>query len=69
MNLQVERIAELAIQLQLTGIEPQAFPLAQQAAKEEWDYLQFLEKYCILKCRSDSNGNRLCLPVWLDFLR
>ncbi len=44
MNLQVERIAELALQLKLTGIETQAITLAQQAAKEEWDYLHFLEQ-------------------------
>jgi len=44
MNLQIERIAELAIQLKLTGIETQAISLAQQAAKEEWDYLHFLEQ-------------------------
>jgi hypothetical protein len=44
MNLQVERIAELVIQLKLTGIEIQAISLAQQAAKEEWDYLRFLEQ-------------------------
>ena len=44
MNLQVERLAELAIQLNLTGIETQAISLAQQAAREEWDYLQFLEQ-------------------------
>ncbi len=44
MNLQLQRITELTAQLQLAGVEMQAVPLAQQAAKEEWDYLQFLEK-------------------------
>jgi len=44
MNLQIERIAELATQLKLTGIETQAIALAQQAVKEEWGYLHFLEK-------------------------
>ena len=44
MNLQLQRLTELTTQLQLTGVEMQAVPLAQQAAKEEWDYLQFLEK-------------------------
>ncbi len=34
MNLQLERIAGLAIQLKLTGIETQAISLAQQAAKK-----------------------------------
>ena len=44
MNLQLQRITELTTQLQLAGVEMEAVPLAQQAAKEEWDYLQFLEK-------------------------
>lgn len=44
MNLQLERINELTATLQLPGIEIHATTLAQQAAKEEWDYLQFLEK-------------------------
>jgi DNA replication protein DnaC len=43
MNLQLERLTELAIQLQLSGVETQAVSLAQQAAQEEWHYLQFLE--------------------------
>ena len=42
MNLQWERISELTQSLQLSGIETHAVSLAQQAAKEEWDYLQFL---------------------------
>jgi DNA replication protein DnaC len=52
MNLQVERIAELTTQLQLPGVENLAVSLAQQAAKEEWDYLQFLES--ILKAETQS---------------
>ncbi len=43
MNLQLERLTELTGQLQLSGVETQAIPLAQQAAKQEWNYLQFLE--------------------------
>ena len=43
MNLQLQRLTELTAQLQLSGVETQATTLAQQAAKEEWDYLQFLE--------------------------
>ena len=44
MNLQIERLTELTNQLKLNGVEMNAIQLAQQAAKEEWDYLQFLEK-------------------------
>lgn len=43
MNLQLERLTELTTKLQLSGVETQAVSLAQQAAKEEWHYLQFLE--------------------------
>ena len=44
MNLQLERLAVLTDELQLPGIESNAVALSQQAAHEEWDYLQFLEK-------------------------
>lgn len=56
MNLQVERIAELTLQLQLSGVENQAVSLAQQAAKEEWDYLQFLES--ILQAETQTRHQR-----------
>jgi DNA replication protein DnaC len=44
MNLQLERISELTHPLKLPGLNLSASHLAQQAAKEEWDYLQFLER-------------------------
>jgi DNA replication protein DnaC len=44
MNLQLERISELTHPLKLPGLNLSASDLAQQAAKEEWDYLQFLER-------------------------
>lgn len=44
MNHQLTRLAALTAQLQLPGVEINAPGLAQQAAKEEWDYLQFLEQ-------------------------
>lgn len=44
MNLQQARIGELTAELQLPGIDASACDLAQQAAKEEWDYLTFLEQ-------------------------
>jgi len=44
MNLQLARLHELTEELQLAGVETNATALAQQAAKEEWDYLQFLER-------------------------
>ncbi len=44
MNLQLERLTELTTQLQLSGVENHATPLAQEAAKQEWSYLHFLEK-------------------------
>ncbi len=44
MNLQSERITQLTDELKLPGIDVNAIVLAQQAAKEEWDFLQFLEK-------------------------
>jgi len=52
MNLQLERISELTQTLQLPGIEAQAVTLAQQAAKEEWDYLQFLEQILSAECQA-----------------
>ncbi len=44
MNLQLDRISELTCELKIPGVETNATALAQQAAKEEWDYLQFLER-------------------------
>lgn len=44
MNLQLDRIGELTGELKIPGVETNAIALAQQAAKEEWDYLQFLER-------------------------
>jgi DNA replication protein DnaC len=52
MNLQLERIGELTHELQLPGIGTNATGLAQQAAKEEWDYLQFLERILQSETRS-----------------
>lgn len=56
MNLQLARMTELCNQLQLSGVENHAVTLAQQAAKEEWDYLQFLEQ--ILKSESQTRQQR-----------
>lgn len=56
MNLQLERIAELTTQLQLSGVENQAISLAQQAAKEEWDFLRFLEN--ILRAETQTRHQR-----------
>ena len=56
MNLQLERLSELTQQLQLLGVEANATTLAQQAAKEEWDYLQFLEQ--VLQSESQSRHQR-----------
>ena len=44
MNYQLERIYQDATALKLSGLQDHIVPLAQQAAKEEWDYLQFLER-------------------------
>jgi len=44
MNLQLERLSELASKLKLNSIDENAVQLTQLAAKEEWDYLLFLEK-------------------------
>ncbi len=44
MNLQLERISELASKLKLNSIDENVVQLAQRAAREEWDYLSFLEK-------------------------
>lgn len=56
MNLQLERIAALTQELQLPGLESQAVVLSQQAANDEWDYLQFLEK--MLQAESQSRHQR-----------
>lgn len=44
MNLQLERLDALADTLKLPGIGFNAVDIAQQAAKQEWDYLHFLEQ-------------------------
>lgn len=44
MSLQLARINALVNQLQLSGIDNNVSELAQQAARQEWDYLTFLEK-------------------------
>lgn len=56
MNLQWSRIDELASELNLPGINANVCDLAQQAAKEEWDYLSFLEQ--ILQCEKRSRHQR-----------
>jgi DNA replication protein DnaC len=56
MNLQLSRIAELTNELQLPGVDANASDLAQQAAKQEWDYLTFLEQ--ILQCEKRSRHQR-----------
>lgn len=56
MNLQQARIGELTAELQLLGIDANACDLAQQAAKEEWDYLTFLEQ--ALECEKRSRHQR-----------
>lgn len=43
MNIQLSRINELTELLSLPGIGINAPDIAQQAAKQEWDYLTFLE--------------------------
>ena len=52
MNLQLSRITELTSQLQLAGMDANACDLAQQAAKEEWDYLTFLEQALLCEKRA-----------------
>lgn len=52
MNIQLERISELAIKLKLNSIDDNAVQLTQQAAKEEWDYLSFLEKVLVSEVKS-----------------
>ncbi|SHN92736.1 Mobile element protein [Bathymodiolus heckerae thiotrophic gill symbiont] len=56
MNLQLERISALTDELKLPGIETNATTLAQQAAKEEWDFLSFLEH--ILSSESQARQQR-----------
>lgn len=56
MNLQLERLSALSTSLKLSGIEPNVVALAQQAAKEEWDYITFLEQ--VLKSEEQSRHHR-----------
>lgn len=56
MNMQLSRISELTELLNLPGIECNAPDVAQQAAKEEWDYLTFLEQ--ILSCEKSNRHQR-----------
>lgn len=44
MDLQQERLCALTDSLKLSGVAHYASDLAQQAAKQEWSYLTFLEK-------------------------
>jgi DNA replication protein DnaC len=44
MDLQLERLDALTDTLKLPGIGYNAVDIAQQAAKQEWDYLHFLEQ-------------------------
>lgn len=44
MNLQLARLEALTNTLQLQGVQLNAPDIAQQAAKQEWDYLHFLEQ-------------------------
>jgi len=59
MNIQLERIRELASKLKLNSIDENAVELTQCAAKEEWDYLLFLEKVmsCEIKSREIRKQN------------
>ena len=52
MNIQLERISELATKLKLNSIDDNAVELAQRAAKEEWDYLSFLEKVMLSEVKN-----------------
>lgn len=56
MNLQLNRLASLAEILELHSIALNAPILAQQAAKEEWDYLHFTE--ALLKAEQQSRLQR-----------
>lgn len=56
MNLQLERLSSLSEQLKLPSLDVSAVELAQLAAKEEWDYLQFLEK--ILQAEIQNRSQR-----------
>ena len=56
MSLQLARIEALATELKLPGIHNHAIDLAQQAAKDEWDYLVFLEH--LLQCEKQSRHQR-----------
>ena len=44
MSLVLARLSVLTESLKLHGMESHAAELAQQAAKEEWDYLSFFER-------------------------
>jgi len=52
MNIQLERMSELASKLKLNSIDDNAVDLAQQAAKEEWDYLSFLEQVMLSEVKN-----------------
>jgi len=52
MNIQLERMSELATKLKLNSIDDNAVDLAQQAAKEEWDYLSFLEQVMLSEVKN-----------------
>ena len=67
MNLQLARLHELTEELQLAGVETNATALAQQAAKEEWDYLQFLERVLQSEQAYRHQRKQVMLHVWLGF--
>jgi len=52
MNIQLERMSELATKLKLNSIDDNAVDLAQRAAKEEWDYLSFLEQVMLSEVKN-----------------
>lgn len=52
MNIQLERISELATKLKLNSIDVEAVDLTQRAAKEEWDYLSFLEQVMLSEVKN-----------------
>jgi hypothetical protein len=56
MNLQHERIATLCTKLKLERVATEWTPLAQEAARHETSYAEFLER--LLKIENDARGER-----------
>lgn len=67
MNLQLERISELTHPLKLPGLNLSVSHLAQQAAKEEWDYLQFLERCLQAEVQNRSQRRKSMLTRMAGF--